>query len=138
MAVIYTLTKSSLVKSGGQLHWNIDFPSEQQPLKIVNGRVVLRGWLLAEVEKDLRVAVKSEHLTYSSPFNIKRPDVISTILKQQPEKHQKLQCGFDISVPFSTKIIIGLESDGVITWLEELFFFQSDDKIKCLYQIVSE
>lgn len=31
MAVIYTLTKSSLVKSGGQLHWNIDSPSEQQP-----------------------------------------------------------------------------------------------------------
>lgn len=43
MAVIYTLTKSPLVKSGGQLYWDIDSPSEQQPLKIVNGRIVLRG-----------------------------------------------------------------------------------------------
>ena len=43
MAVIYTLTKSPLVKSGGQLYWDIDSPSEQQPLKIVNGRGVLRG-----------------------------------------------------------------------------------------------
>lgn len=33
MAVIYTLTKSPLVKSGGQLYWNIDSPSEQQPLR---------------------------------------------------------------------------------------------------------
>ena len=82
-----------------------------KPQKIVNGRVALRGWLLADVEKDLRVAVKIEHLTYSFPFNIKRPDVISAILKQPPEKHQRLHCGFDINVPFSTKIIIGLESD---------------------------
>lgn len=127
MAVIYTLTKSSLVKSGGQLHWNIDSPSEQQPQKIVNGRVALRGWLLADVEKDLRVAVKIEHLTYSFPFNIKRPDVISAILKQPPEKHQRLHCGFDINVPFSTKIIIGLKSDGLITWLEELLFLLPDN-----------
>lgn len=33
MTVIYTLTKSSLVKSGGQLHWNIDSPSEQTATK---------------------------------------------------------------------------------------------------------
>ncbi len=48
MAVIYTLTKSPLIKSGGQLHWNIDSSSEQQPIKIINGRVAVRGWLLAE------------------------------------------------------------------------------------------
>lgn len=121
MTVIYTLTKSPLVKSGGQLHWNIDSPSKQQ-LKIVNGRIVLRGWLVAEGEADPRVVVKTDHMVYSFPFNTKRPDVISAILKQSPEDHQKLRCGFDISVPSSTKIIIGLESDGLITWLEELFF----------------
>lgn len=81
MAVIYTLTKSPLVKSGGQLYWNIDSPSEQQPLKIVNGRIVLRGWLVAEGEADSHVAVKIDHMTYSFPFNTKRPDVISAILK---------------------------------------------------------
>lgn len=77
---------------------------------------------MAEGEAAPHVAVKIDHMTYSFPFNTKRSDVISAILKQSPEDHQKLQCGFDISVPFSTKIIIGLESDGLITWLEELFF----------------
>ncbi|HHS5199021.1 TPA: hypothetical protein ACTL3J_004829 [Escherichia coli] len=56
----------------------------------------------AEGEADPHVAVKIDHMTYSFPFNTKRPDVLSAILKQQPKKHQKLQRGFDISVPFST------------------------------------
>ncbi|EOA7966559.1 hypothetical protein U9Z00_16980 [Escherichia coli] len=43
MAVIYVLAKSPLMKSGGQLHWNIDSPLEQQPLKIVNGRLYFEG-----------------------------------------------------------------------------------------------
>ncbi|WP_338455067.1 hypothetical protein [Aeromonas veronii] len=122
MAVIYTLTKSPLIKSGGQLHWNIDSSSEQQPIKIINGRVAVRGWLLAEEEAEPRIAIKIDHVTYSFPFNVKRPDVISAILKQSPENHQKIRCGFDINVPFSTKIMIGMESDGLITWLEELIF----------------
>ncbi|HHQ4552194.1 hypothetical protein [Aeromonas veronii] len=122
MAVIYTLTKSPLIKSGGQLHWNIDSSSEQQPIKIINGRVAVRGWLLAEGEAEPRIVIKIDHVTYSFPFNVKRPDVISAILKQSPENHQKIRCGFDINVPFSTKIMIGMESDGLITWLEELIF----------------
>ena len=80
MTVIYTLTKSPLVKSGGQLHWNIDSPSKQQ-LKIVNGRIVRRGGGLAEGEADPRFVVKTDHMVYSFPFNTKRPDVISAILK---------------------------------------------------------
>ncbi|WP_429194702.1 hypothetical protein [Aeromonas veronii] len=122
MAVIYTLTKSPLIKSGGQLHWNIDSSSEQQPIKIINGRVAVRGWLLAEGEAEPRIVIKIDHVTYSFPFNVKRPDVISAILKQSPENHQKTRCGFDINVPFSTKIMIGMDSDGLITWLEELIF----------------
>lgn len=79
MTVIYTLTKSPLVKSGGQLHWNIDSPSKQQ-LKIVNGRIVLRG-VSGRREADPRFVVKTDHMVYSFPFNTKRPDVISAILK---------------------------------------------------------
>ncbi|WP_230402540.1 hypothetical protein [Plesiomonas shigelloides] len=75
-----------------------------------------------EGEADLRVVIKIVHAIYSFPFNVKRPDVISAILKQSPENHQKIRCGFDISIPFPTKILIGLESDGLKTWLEELIF----------------
>ena len=122
MAVVYNINKTLLKKTSEKIHWNIDSSSELQPLKIINGRVVLQGWLLAEGEADPRVAIKVEHVTYSFPFNIKRPDVISAILKQSPENHQKIRCGFEVSIPFTTKIIIGLESDGLITWLEELLF----------------
>lgn len=39
----------------------------------------------AEGEADPHVAVKIDHMTYSFPFNTKRPDVLSAILKQQPK-----------------------------------------------------
>ena len=122
MAVIYTLTKSPLVKSGGQLYWNIDTSSNQKPLKLTNGRIELYGWLLAEGERAPRIAIKNDYATYSYPFNVKRPDVIAAILQQPEDNHPRLSCGFRINVPFSSKIPLGLESDGLITWLTELNF----------------
>ena len=121
MANNHSLTTTSLTTSDTQLRWNIDTSSNQGPLQLTNGRIELRGWLLAEGERAPRIAIKNEYATYSYPFNVKRPDVIAAIL-QPEDNHPRLSCGFRINVPFSSKITLGLESDGLITWLTELNF----------------
>lgn len=118
----YTLSKTSLSTSDSKLRWNIDTSSEQDALKLTNSRIELRGWLLAEGERSPRIAIKNDYATYSYPFNVNRPDVITAILKQPAEGHPRLGCGFSINVPFSSQITLGLESDGLITWLAELNF----------------
>lgn len=122
MANRYTLSTTSLSTSNEQLRWNIDTSSGQEPLKLANGRIELSGWLLAEGERSPRLAIKNDHATYSYPFNVKRPDVIAAILQQPADNHPRLGCGFRINVPFSSQITLGLESDGLITWLTELNF----------------
>ncbi|MEF6320383.1 hypothetical protein U9819_22615 [Escherichia coli] len=118
----YSLITTPLVTSDEQLRWNIDTSSNQKPLKLTNGRIELYGWLLAEGERAPRIAIKNDYATYSYPFNVKRPDVIAAILQQPEDNHPRLSCGFRINVPFSSKIPLGLESDGLITWLTELNF----------------
>lgn len=122
MTTTYTLTTSPLVASGGQLRWHIDSPSRKEPLTLTHGRIALKGWLLAQGETAPRLAIKTGTATYSFAFNAKRPDVIAAILQQPADNHPKLGCGFNITVPFSERITLGLESDGLITWLEELMF----------------
>lgn len=118
----YVLTSTPFVLSNVNLRWNIDAPSNQDPIKLTNGRIELRGWLLAEGERSPRLAIKNDYATYSYPFNVKRPDVIASILQEPADNHPRLGCGFRINVPFSSQITIGLESDGLITWLTELNF----------------
>ncbi len=108
--------------SNAQLRWNIDNTSIQEPLTLTHGRVEVRGWLLADGERSPRLAIKNDYATYSYPFNVKRPDVIAAILQEPADNHARLGCGFSINVPFSSQITIGLESDGLITWLTELNF----------------
>ncbi|MGO0272805.1 hypothetical protein [Escherichia coli] len=118
----YTLTTTPLLASTAQLRWNIDTTSKQTPLQLDHGRIELRGWLLSEGERSPRLAIKNEYATYSYPFNVKRPDVIAAILQQPVDNNPRLSCGFRINVPFSSQVTLGLESDGLITWLVELNF----------------
>ena len=118
----YTLSATPLAASNAQLRWNIDTTSNQEPLTLTHGRVEVRGWLLADGERSPRLAIKNDYATYSYPFNVKRPDVIAAILQEPTDNHSRLGCGFRINVPFSSQITIGLESDGLITWLTELNF----------------
>lgn len=118
----YTFTTTPLLASNAQLRWNIDTTSKQTPVQLKNGRIQLSGWLLAEGERSPRLAIKNDYATYSYPFNVKRPDVITAILQESADNHPRLNCGFKINVPFSSQITLGLESDGLITWLTELNF----------------
>lgn len=118
----YSLSARPLVAPDDQLLWNIDSSSNQEPITLSQGRVEVCGWLLAEDGRSPRLAIKNDYATYSYPFNVKRPDVIAAILQQPADNHPRLNCGFKINVPFSSQITLGLESDGLITWLTELNF----------------
>lgn len=118
----YTLSSTPLITSDAQVRWNIDTTSKQEPLTLTHGRVEVCGWLLADGERAPCVAIKNDYATYSYPFNVKRPDVMAAILQEPADNHPRLGCGFRINVPFSSQITIGLESDGLITWLTELNF----------------
>lgn len=122
MTNTYNFTTAPQATQSDQLRWHIDSPSRQHLCEIVSGRIDLEGWLLAKEESSPRLAIKAGTTTYSFAFNAQRPDVISAILQQPADNHPKLCCGFKLNVPFSDHITIGLESDGLITWLEELTF----------------
>ncbi|HAX4944221.1 hypothetical protein BMT73_20010 [Escherichia coli] len=122
MTKSYMLTTTPLLASNAQLRWNIDTTSKQTPIQLKNGRIQFSGWLLAEGERSPHLAIKNDYATYSFPFNVKRPDVIAAILQESADNHPRLNCGFKINVPFSSQICLGLESNGLITWLTELNF----------------
>ena len=118
----YTLSATPLITSDAKLRWNVDTTSKHGPLTLNHGRIEVRGWLLVEGERSPHLAIKNDYATYSYPFNVKRTDVIAAILQEPADNHSRLGCGFRINVPFSSQITIGLESDGLITWLTELNF----------------
>ncbi len=122
MTNCYTLSATPLITSNAKLRWNVDTTSKHGPLTLNHGRIEVRGWLLAEGERSPHLAIKNDYATYSYPLNVKRPDVIAAILQEPADNHPRLSCGFSVNVPFSSQISIGLESDGLITWLTELNF----------------
>ena len=103
-----TYTPDNIATGYSQLRWHIDSPSRKEPLTLTHGRIVLQGWLLAQGETSPRLAIKTGFATYSFAFNTKRPDVVAAILQQPADNHPGLCCGFNIAVPFSDRITLGL------------------------------
>jgi hypothetical protein len=80
--------------------WCLDFPQTSeasQPFTDVSAD----GWLIpsSSVLSGSFLLRSEGDRSQSFPFSIQRPDVIEAILKQSPEDHPLLMCGFSCPIP---------------------------------------
>lgn len=102
-------------------HWTLDTPQSLVPYEATDPlRFRLRGWALAEGDLPVRVALRYGDVTRCYPIDVHRGDVVSKILKQEPDGHPKLGCGFDLSVEAVPELEFGFEVDARFTWIYTL------------------
>ena len=100
--------------------WALDMPVHGAEATIVHGRLNIRGWAISYQEIPLHLVVKYNNQSYSYPFSVTRPDVISAIFQEPAEHHPHLRCGFSIQSHAAAEIKLGFEHDGLIDWMATL------------------
>jgi hypothetical protein len=98
--------------------WNLDTPKEGENHDHTK-HTPIRGWALqAEGLTDhLHIVLQTKGRTLSYPLNAERPDVVQTVLQQDPIGHGQLMCGFALTLPADSAqegIIVGFETNGLI------------------------
>ncbi|AFT96877.1 hypothetical protein AMBAS45_17090 [Alteromonas macleodii str. 'Balearic Sea AD45'] len=107
--------------SSHTLRWHLDFPSNSQSIdgsELAQDGLLFQGWLLNEGKSAASLVILNGDEVHSIPINRTRPDVVSRVLKQEPENHDLLHCGFSerIYLKHST-FTLGLIQDGKFTEL---------------------
>jgi len=96
--------------------WHLDFPSNSQSVdgrELAQDGLLFQGWLLNEGKSAASLVVLNGDEVLPIPIERARPDVVSRVLKQDPENHDLLLCGFSerIKLKHST-FTLGLIQDG--------------------------
>ncbi|WP_155826416.1 hypothetical protein [Vreelandella zhanjiangensis] len=87
------------------LRWHLDFPSLERPPWLNQNGWVVQGWVLLpdsliECHDDVKVIARwSPIYELCHPLSLDRPDVIETVLEEDPAVHPQLCCGFRFTVP---------------------------------------
>ena len=101
--------------------WHLDFPCMDQYIdgvELTRDGLLFQGWLLNENEKLASLVILNGDEVRNVPLNRPRPDVISTVLAQNPENHDLLYCGFSVRVKLKhSKFTLGLIENGTFTEL---------------------
>lgn len=100
--------------------WALDMPVHGAEAMIVHGRLIIRGWAVSHQNMPLHFVVKYNGQTYSYPFSVARPDVISAVFQEPAEHHPHLRCGFSVQILAAAEIKLGFEHDGLIEWVATL------------------
>ena len=87
-------------------------------MELTRDGLLFQGWLLNENEKLASLVILNGDEVRNVPLNRPRPDVISTVLAQNPENHDLLYCGFSVRVKLKhSKFTLGLIENGTFTEL---------------------
>lgn len=82
--------------------WCLDFPVEQEQYQLsdlMGHGVTFKGWVLGEPNEPCQIELQQHDKSVFIAFNIPRPDVIKALLKQEPDSHPQLLCGFSFQYP---------------------------------------
>ncbi|MDR7119321.1 alginate O-acetyltransferase AlgX-related protein [Rheinheimera soli] len=92
-------------KQGPIIRWWLDSPISDATASLdtlTGNGLVFQGWVLQAKPADFQVYVRhGDELAVFEP-DCARPDVIEIILKQKPEKHPQLSCGFRFPLPLTS------------------------------------
>ncbi len=99
--------------------WNLDSPKPDESMP-KDSELIVQGWALTCADASqsaLHLVLRLRDRTLSFSMNRNRPDVVEQICKALPDKHPRLRCGFEQSVPVAEAangIEVGFETDGLI------------------------
>ncbi|MFG6668730.1 hypothetical protein ACGK9R_16710 [Halomonas sp. HNIBRBA4712] len=91
------------------LQWHLDYPSQNRPIKLAPGGIVVLGWVLLPPSLgDYIGAVEvvarwSEPFEVAHPLNVERSDVVERVLGANADDHPQRRCGFRFTIPHTTK-----------------------------------
>jgi len=96
----------------------IDSPNSKTNIKLVDQKLLVRGWALPKAPFEfLNLAIRENGLLRCYPLNETRPDVIRNFLAEDPAGHNSLNCGFKYEFLSEGVVEIGIESDANFVWL---------------------
>lgn len=92
-------------RQGAVTRWCLDFPEADAKVELktlTNNGLTFQGWVLQATPSAFQLYVRhGNELSVFEP-DLARPDVIEIILKQKPEQHPQLKCGFRFSLVLSS------------------------------------
>ena len=96
--------------------WHLDFPSNSQSIEgseLAQDGLLFQGWLLNEGKSAASLVILNGDEVLEIPIERARPDVVSRVLKQDPENHDLLLCGFSERIKLKhSSFTLGLIQDG--------------------------
>lgn len=99
-------------------YWGLDSPKGDIDLPSSNALVALRGWVLFEPGDLVKVMVRTQSGEFSYELTQPRPDVVRKVLKQGPDSHPCLTCGFNAEFEFhGDGVDLGFCVNGEAYWV---------------------
>jgi hypothetical protein len=99
--------------------WHLDRPSAERPAKLLDGgRFLLDAWILPALPPG-RLASRVDGLTRVHLPDVERRDVIAKMLGPEGSTADPV-CGYSVALPLAPVVTLGIERDGVISWLVDL------------------
>lgn len=96
--------------------WCLDFPRDSDAYTsddLLSRGLLFQGWVLAAGHHPVKPYVKVGENKFALALDRSRPDVVTRVLGEDPEGHEKLECGFRVSVPMSfAEVTFGFEVKG--------------------------
>ncbi|MBC6986974.1 alginate O-acetyltransferase AlgX-related protein [Alteromonas sp. BZK5] len=96
--------------------WHLDYPSNEKSVdnaELSGDGLLFQGWVLKEESLSASLVILNGNEVLQIPINRSRPDVVKRVLKEEPENHPLLHCGFSERVKLKHSVFtLGLIQDG--------------------------
>lgn len=101
--------------------WHLDYPYNEQSVdnaELARDGLLFQGWVLSEKSSSASLVILNGNEVMQIPINRSRPDVVKRVLKEEPENHPLLHCGFSERVKLKhSTFTLGLVKGGKFTEL---------------------
>ncbi len=101
----------------GVFRWCLDYPRHEQDCdaeSLMGPGLMFQGWVLAERGANVRPYVKAAERKVYLKVEVPRPDVVSRVLGDAPDRHAQLYCGFRTAITLATDNgVFGFEIAGL-------------------------
>lgn len=102
---VYSITTERVGNASSELfRWHLDFPKTNTDIDardLNRDGLLFQGWILARRKTDFSLVVLNGDGVSPLPLTQERPDVIKRVLKDKPQSHPELICGFSKQVKLS-------------------------------------
>ena len=116
MAVYSIITQRVDSSNVSVPRWHLDYPSNEKSVdnaELSRDGLLFQGWVLNEESSSASLVILNGNEVLQIPISRSRPDVVKRVLKEEPENHPLLHCGFSERVKLKhSEFTLGLIQDG--------------------------